>query len=80
MKKSNFCKLKTSLSSNFIHNSQTFWEILSRAFLCFCCKFSMTIKFYLAVNIDKPKFVAVLVFVGTTDSVIAKISSFENVL
>ena len=80
MKKSDFCKLKTSLSRNFIYNLQTFWEILSSAFSQFCCKFSMTIIFYLPVNTDKPKFVAVLVFVGTTTSVIAKISSFENVL
>ena len=39
----------------------------------------MTIIFYLPVNTDKPKFVAFLVFVCTTVSFIAQISSFENV-
>ena len=41
----------------------------------------MTIIFYLPVNTNKPKFVAFLVFVGTTASFIAQMSaSFENVL
>ena len=35
--------------------------------------------FYLPVNTDKPKFVALLVFVCTTASFIAQISSSENV-
>ena len=39
----------------------------------------MTIIFYLPVNTDKPKFVAFLVFVCTTASFIAQVSSFENV-
>ena len=34
---------------------------------------------YLPVNTDKPKFVAVLVFVCTTASFIAQLSSSENV-
>ena len=55
-------------------------EIFSRAFLRFCCKFSMKIIFYLPVNTDKPKVVAFLVFVCTTASFIAQISSSENVL
>ena len=38
----------------------------------------MTIIFYLPVNTDKQKFVAFLVFVCTTASFIAQISSFEN--
>ena len=40
----------------------------------------MKIIFYLPVNTDKPKFVAFLVFVCTTASFIAQISSSENVL
>ena len=39
----------------------------------------MKIIFYLPVNTDKPKFVAFLVFVCTTASFIAQISSSENV-
>ena len=79
MKKVTFCKLKTSLSSNFIYNLETFRGIFSSAFLRFC-KFSMTIIFYLPVNTDKPMFVAFLALVDTTASCIAQISSFENVL
>ena len=80
MKKVTFCKLKTSLSKNFVYNLQTFRGILSSAFLRFCCKFSVKIIFYLSsVNTDKPKFVAFLVFVCTTASFIAQISSSENV-
>ena len=40
----------------------------------------MKIIFYLPVNTDKPKIVAFLVFVCTTASFIAQISSSENVL
>ena len=39
----------------------------------------MKIIFYLPVNTDKQRFVASLVFVCTTASFIAQISSFENV-
>ena len=39
----------------------------------------MKIIVYLAGNIDKPKFVAVSIFVGTTASFVAKISPSENV-
>ena len=39
----------------------------------------MKIIFYLPVNNDKPKFVGFLVFVCTTASFIAQISSSENV-
>ena len=39
----------------------------------------MKIIVYLPVNIDKPKFVAFLVFIGTTASLIAQISPSENV-
>ena len=39
----------------------------------------MKIIVYLPENIDKPKFVAFLIFVGTTASFIAKISPSENV-
>ena len=40
----------------------------------------MEIIFYLPVNTDKPKLVAFLVFVCTTASFIAQISSSKNVL
>ena len=40
----------------------------------------MKIIFYLPVNTDKPTFVAFLVFICTTASFIAQISSTENVL
>ena len=49
--------------------------ILWRAFLRFCCKYSMEIFFYLLVNTDKLQQVAFLVFIGTTASFIAQISS-----
>ena len=39
----------------------------------------MKIIVYLPENIDKPKFVAFLIFVGTTASFIAKISPSKNV-
>ena len=75
-KKVTFCKLKNSLSRNFVYNLQT----LSSAFLRFCCKFIMKTIFYLLVTTNKPKFVAFLVFVCSTASFIAQISSSENVL
>ena len=40
----------------------------------------MKIIFYLPVNTDKPKFVAFLVFICTTASFTAQMSSTENVL
>ena len=52
--------------------------ILSSAFLQFSCKFSKKVIFHLPVNTDKLKFVAFLVFVCTTASFIAQISSSEN--
>ena len=79
MKKVTFCKLKTSLSKNFVYNLQTFRGILSSAFLRFCGKFRMKIIFYPPVNTDKTKFVSFLVFVYTTAAFITQISSFENV-
>ena len=63
MKKVTFCKLKMSLSRNFVYNLQTFWVYCQEYFFQFCCKFSVKIIFYLPVNIDTPKFVALLVFV-----------------
>ena len=80
MEKVTFCKLKTSLSSNFVYYLQTFREFCQVPFLRFCCKCSMKIIFYLPVHTDKPKFIAFLVFVCTTASFIAQISSTENVL
>ena len=76
-----FCKLKTSLSINFVYNLvQTFRGFCQVHFLTFCCKFSMKIIFFLSVNTDKPKFVTFLVFACTTASFIAQILSTENVL
>ena len=80
MKKVTFFKLKTSLSRNVCLHLQTFRGFCQVHFLRFCCKFSMKIIFYLPVNIDKPKFLAFLVFLCTTASFIAQISSTENVL
>ena len=80
MEKVTFCKLKTSLSSNFVYYLQTFREFCQVPFLRFCCKCSMKIIFYLPVHTDKPKFIAFLVFVCTTASFITQISSTENVL
>ena len=80
MEKVTFCKLKTSLSSNFVYCLQTFREFCQLPFLRFCCKFSMKIIFYLPVHTDKSKFIAFLVFVCMTASFIAQISPTENVL
>ena len=46
----------------------------------YVCKLNLKIIFYPPVNTDKPKFVAFLVFVCTTASFIAQISSSENFL
>ena len=77
MKKVTFWKWKTSLSRNLIYNLQTFL-----VFWRSCCKFSMKIYFLPTsrwpVNTDQPKIVAFLVFVCTTASLIAQISSSEN--
>ena len=76
-----FCKLKTSLSTNFVYNIvQTLRGFCQVHFLRFCCKFSMKIIFYLPVNTDKPKFVTFLAFACTISSFIAQILSTENVL
>ena len=63
MKEVTVCKLRTSLSRNFIYNLQTF-----PGFCQVCCKFSIKIIFYLPVSTEKPKLVALLVFVCTTAS------------
>ena len=66
---------------NFVYKLQAFSGILPSAFLRFCRKFSMKIIFYLQVNTVKTKLVALinfLVFVCTTASFIAEISSSEN--
>ena len=76
MKKRTICKLKRSLSRNLVYNLQTFRGLCQ---VHFCCKFSRKIIFYLPVNTNKPKFVAFLVFVCTTTSFIAQMSSSENV-
>ena len=66
MKKGTFCELKTSLSTNFDHNLQTFRGFCQVYFYVFVANFSMTIIFYLPENTDKPNFVTFLVFVSTT--------------
>ena len=64
MKKVTFCTLKTSLSTNFVYNLQTFRGFRQVPFcVSFFCKFSTKIIFYPPVNNDKPKFVAFFVFV-----------------
>ena len=78
-KKELFRTLKTSLSRKFVYNLFTnISGILSNAFLRFCCKFSKKIIFCLPVNTEKLKFVAFLVFVCSTASFIAQISSSKN--
>ena len=64
---------------NFVYNLQTFRGFFVKCILRCCCKFSMKIIFYLPMNTDKPKVVALLVFFCTTASFIAQISSSENV-
>ena len=73
MKKVTFWKLKTSLSRNLIYNLQTFL-----VFWRFCCKFSMKIYFVPTSKHRQAKIVAFVVFVCTTASLIAQISSSEN--
>ena len=68
-----------SLSRKFVYNLHRF-RVFLRAFLRICSKLNMEIIFYRSVNTDKPKFVAFLVFVCTTASFIAQISSSENFL
>ena len=79
LKNGKFCKLKTSLSKNFVFNLQTFRGFFVRCILRFRYKFNMKIIFYLPVNTDKPKFLAFLAFVCTIASFIAQISSSECV-
>ena len=80
MKKVTFGKLKTSLSRNFVLQFTKISGILSSAFLRFCCKFRMKIIFYPPVNTNKLTFVALLVFVCTTASFIAKNFVFRKCL
>ena len=65
---------------NFVYNLQTFRGFFVKCILRCCCKFSMKIILYLAMNTDKPKVVALLVFFCTTALFIAQILSSENVL
>ena len=79
LKKLTFCKLKTSLIRNFVYILQTFRGFCQVHFtILFQNKFSMKIIFYQPVNTHKPKFVAFLVFVCTTASFIAQISSSQK--
>ena len=64
---------------NFVYNLQTFRGFFVMCILRCCCKFSLKIIFYLPINSEKPKFFVLLVFVCTTASFIAQISSSENV-
>ena len=77
-KKSNFLKIKKVTQQELCLQFTNILGIFTSAFLRFCCKFIMKIIFYLPVNTDKPKFVAFLVFVCTTASFIAQISSSEK--
>ena len=62
----------TSLSRNFVYSVQTFRG--------FCqVHFTILLQIQHANNTDKPKFVAILVFVCITATFIKQISSFENV-
>ena len=78
LKKVTFCKLKKSLSRNFVYNLQTFREF---------CQVHFTILLQIQFENNFPptsehwqaKFVAFLVFVCTTASFIAQISSSENI-
>ena len=77
MKKVTFCKLKTSLSRNFVYNLQTF-----RGF----CQVHFTIllqirheNHFLLTSEHRQAKVAFLVFVCITATFIAQISSSENV-
>ena len=78
MEKVTFCTLKTSLSSNFVHNLQLAFRGLGQVYFYDFVN-SALIPFYLSVNTDKPKFVAFLVFVCMTALLIAQISSSENI-
>ena len=79
IKRVTFCKLKCLLVGTLFTIYKHFGDFVKCIFTIFGCKFSMKVIFYLPVNTDKPKFVAFLVFVCTTASFIAQISSFENV-
>ena len=79
VKKVTFCQLKTSLSRNFVYHSQTFRDIVKSIFTILL-QIRHGIIFHLPVNTDKPKVVSFLVFICTTPSFIAQISSSENVL
>ena len=79
-KKGNFGTLKTSLSSNFVYNFQTFRGFFQVNFFTILLQIQCeTIIFHLPVNTTKPKFVALLVFVCMTALVIVQISSSKNV-
>ena len=75
-KTATFCKLKTSLSRNSLLTIYKHFGDFVKCLLRFCCKFSIKIIFHLPVGTDK--FVAFLLFVCTTTSFIAQISSSEN--
>ena len=73
-----FCKLKMSLSKNFVFNLQTF-RGFCHVHLTILLQIQHANNFYLPVNTDKPKFLAFLVFVCTIASFMAQISSSESV-
>ena len=71
-------KISTAIISNYWMTLFTIYKHFGdfvKCILRFCCKFSMKIMFHLPVNTDKAKFVAFLVFVCSTASFIAQISS-----
>ena len=72
MKKITFCKLKTSLSTYFVYNLQTFRGFCQVIFTTFVANSASKYFFYLPVKTEKPKFFAFLVFLCTTASFIVK--------
>ena len=75
-KKSDFLYIKNITQLELCLQFANILGILSSLFLRFGCNICMKIFFYLPVNSEKPKFVAVLVFVSCTIApFIAQISS-----
>ena len=70
--------VKMEKKSQLVGSLFTLYKHFGDFVKCVFCKFSREIIFYLPVNTDKLKFVAFLVFVCSTVSTIAQISSSNN--
>ena len=70
--------IKMEKKSQLVGSLFTLYKHFGDFVKCVFCKFSREIIFYLPVNTDKLKFVAFLVFVCSTVSTIAQISSSNN--